>query len=166
MNALAKKDPEAAAALTSDLPPGVRADVYSSLFDQQDIASIKRILNGLPSIASASREEKRKVWTEVAEAVDVADSQRGLWDWMAQAEDSVARQALALEGMNKAYKAEDWSGFFDAVERMDGPARAEVRDLVRQATRSNNYRPEALAAIAAECRRHGLDDWMKGAVAE
>jgi hypothetical protein len=166
MNALAKKDPEAAAALTSHLPPGVRSDVYSALFEQQDIASIKRILKGLPSLASAPVEEKKKVWTEVAEAVDVADSQRGLWDWMAEADDTFARRALATEGMSKAYKAEDWSGFFDAVERMDATAQTEVRDLVREATRNSNYRPEARAAISAECQRHGLENWIDEPAAE
>jgi hypothetical protein len=161
MNALAKKDPEAAAALTGDLPPGPRADVYSSLFEKQDIPSIKRLLKGLPSLASASPEEKKKVWTEVAEAVDVADSQRGLWDWMADADETIARRAIATEGMTKAYKAEDWSGFFDAVERMDASAQTEVRDLVREATRSSSYRPEARAAISAECQRHGLENWIE-----
>ena len=161
INVLAKKDPEAAAALTSDLPPGVRADVYSSLFEQQDNTSIKRILKGLPLLTSATREEKTKVWTEVAEAVDVADSQRGLWEWMAQADDTIARRALATEGISKAYKAEDWSGFFDAVERMDATAQTEVRDLVREATRSSNYRPEARAALSAECQRHGLENWIE-----
>ena len=166
MNALAKKDPEAAAALTSDLPPGVREDVYDSLFDQLDITSINRILNGLPSLSSATAGEKKKAWTEVAGAVDGADSQRGLWDWMAQAEDSVARQALAMAGMNKAYEAGDWSGFFDAVERMGEPARAEVRDLLREATRGSSYRPEARAAISAECQRHGLENWIEEPIAK
>jgi hypothetical protein len=163
---LAKKDPEAAAALTSDLPPGVREDVYGYLFDQQDITSINRILKGLPSLASAPAAEKTKVWTEVAGAVDVADSQRGLWDWMTSATDPVARKALATEGMSKAYKAEDWSGFFDAVERMDATAQTEVRELVREATHSSSYRPEARAAISAECQRHGLENWIEEPVKE
>ncbi|RYD47092.1 MAG: hypothetical protein EOP83_28595 [Verrucomicrobiaceae bacterium] len=161
LSELAKKDPEAAATLTRDLPPGMREDVYSQLFDRQDLASIDRLLKAMPSIESASSQEKSSVWNAVVRAVDTADSKRGLWDWMAKVTDPAARKVFATEGISKAYKAEDWSGFFDAVERMGEPARAEVRGVLKESTRNTKYRPETLAAISAECQRHGLENWVE-----
>jgi len=158
---LAKKDPESAAALTRDLTPGVREDVYSKLFDQQDLTSIDRLLKAMPSIDSANDQEKTRLWTAVVSAVDTADSKVGVWDWMAKASDPVARKAFATEGISKAVKVEEWSGFFDAVERMDEPARVQVRDVLRESRRNTTYKPETLAAISAECQRHGLENWIE-----
>ena len=161
LNGLAKKDPESAAVLTRDLPSGMREDVYSQLFDRQDLASIDRLLKAMPSMDSATSQEKTRLWTAVVSAVDTADSKLGLWDWMAKVTDPAARKVFASEGISKAYKAEDWSGFFDAVERMGEPARAEVRDVLRESTRNTKYRPETLAAISAECQQHGLENWVE-----
>jgi hypothetical protein len=120
----------------------------------------------MPPLPSDATEEKTAFWSEVAGAVDVAGTKKELWDWMAQSNDAVARRALASVGMNKAYRSEDWSGFFDAVERMDATARTEMRDLVRGTMDGGNYRPEARAAISLECRRHGFEDWLEKSATE
>ncbi|MCW1923589.1 hypothetical protein OKA05_13575 [Luteolibacter arcticus] len=165
LNALAKKDPDAAAALTHDLPPGMRKEVYDELFDKQDTTAIGRLLKGVPSLAPDATDERTAFWTAVAAAVDAADSKGALWDWMVSTTDVTARQAFVTEGMTKAHQAEDWSGFFDAVERMDPPRQLEVRDHFRKVFRSAGY-PEARAAISAECQRHGWEDWLEEPAAE
>jgi hypothetical protein len=164
--ALAKKDPEAAAALTGDLPPGIRKEVYDDLFYKHDSATIQRLLKGLPPLASDATAEKAELWGAVAKAVEIADPARGSWEGMVSATDIEARRAFVTEGMAKAHRFEDWASFFDAVERMDPAARDDTREHLRKIVRISGYRPEALAAIAEESRRHGLDDWMEGQGAE
>lgn len=166
VNELARKDPEAAASLLGSLPPGMREGAYDRLFSGLDGTVVEQLLKSMPPLPSDATEERTALWKEVAEAVDNAGAKKELWEWMAQADDAVARRALATQGMRKASISEDWSGFFDAVERMDATARIEMRDLVRETTSSANYRPEARAAISTECLRHGFDDWLEKPAAE
>lgn len=161
VNELARKDPTTAASLLGSLPPGMRRKAYPRVFSGLDGAVVEQLLKSMPSLPSDATEEKTALWKEVADAVDTAGTKKELWEWMAQANDTAARRALATAGMSKAYRSEDWSGFFDAVERMDATARTEMRALVRETTSSSNYRPEARAAISTECRRHGFDDWLE-----
>jgi hypothetical protein len=166
LNALAKEDPQAAAALLGELPPGTRREIYGTLFDRQDAATIERLVKSWPPFEPAADADKARLWTAVAEAVDAADSKRGLWDWLARADDPVARRALAEEGMKKAQRAEDWSGFCSAVVPLEPAARAEMREVVRQVAKNHGYRPEVIAAISEECRRRGLEDWFAGPAGE
>lgn len=160
LNALAKEDPEAAAALLGDLPPGMRQETCSTLFDRQDAATIARLVKCLPPSDPAAAQDNSRLWTAVAEAIDAADQERGLWDWLARADDPAARRALAETGMKKALRGEDWSGFCGAVEQLEPAARAEVREVVRQVSKKYGYRPEVVAAISEECQRRGLEDWF------
>ena len=160
LNALAKEDPESAAALLDELPPGTRREIYGPLFDRQDAATIERLLKGLPPFDPAAAEDKSRLWTVVAEAVDAADSERGIWDWLARADDPAARRELVIAGIKKAQRAEEWSGFFGAVEQLEPAARAEMREVVRQISKNYSNSPEVNAAISAEFRRRGLEDWV------
>lgn len=160
LNALSKKDPEAAVALLGELPPGMRRDIYGTLFDRQDATTIERLVKGLPPLDPAATEDQSRLWSAVAEAVDAADQQRGLWDWLARTDDPAARRALAEAGMKKAQRGEDWSDFFGAVEQLPPAARAEMREVVRQVSKNYGYRPEVIAAISEECRRRGMEDWF------
>jgi hypothetical protein len=92
--------------------------------------------------------------------VDAADSERGVWDWLVRADDPVARRELVIAGIKKAQRAEDWSGFFGAVEQLEPAARAEMREVVRQISKNYSNSPEVNAAISAEFRRRGLEDWF------
>jgi len=160
LNALAKEDPEAAVGLLGELPPGTRREIYGTFFDRQDAATIARLVKGLAPFDPAATEDKSRLWTAVAEAVDAADQQRGVWDWLVRADDPAARRALAEAGMKKAQRGEDWSDFCGAVEQLEPAARAEMRDIVRQVSENYGYRPEVIAAISEECRRRGLEDWF------
>lgn len=160
LNVLAKEDPEAAVALLGELPPGTRRDIYRPLFDRQDVATIDRLVKCLPPYDSAVGEDKSRLWDVVAEAVDAADQERGVWDWLARADDPAARRALVVEGMKKALRAEEWSGFFGAVEQLEPAARAEMREVVRQLSKNYSNSPEVNAAISAEFQRRGLEDWV------
>lgn len=166
LNALSKKDPEAAVALLGELPPGMRRDIYGTLFDRQDAATIERLVKGLPPFDPAATEDQSRLWTAVADAVDAADAERGVWDWLVRADDPAARRALVETGMRKASRGEDWSDFCGAVEQLDPAARAEMREIVRQVAKNYGYRTEVIAAISAECRRHGLEDWFAEPAAE
>jgi hypothetical protein len=160
LNALAKEDPEAAVALLGELPPGTRRKIYGTLFDRQDAATIERLVKSLPPFDPAAAQDRSSLWTAAAEAVDAADQQRGLWDWLARADDPAARRALAEAGMKKAQRGEDWSGFFGVVEQLEPAARAEMREVVRQISKNYSNSPEVNAAISAEFRRRGLEDWV------
>jgi hypothetical protein len=166
VNELARKDPATAASLLGSLPPGMRTRAYDRVFSGLDGVVVEQLVKSMPPLPSGATEEKTALWNEVAEAVDTAGTKKELWVWMAEANDTAARRALATQGMRKASMNEDWSGFFDAVERMDANARIEMRDLVRETTSNANYRPEARAAISAECLRHGFDDWLEGPTTE
>ncbi len=160
LNVLSKKDPEAAVALLGELPPGTRRDIYRPLFDRQDVATIDRLVKCLPPFDPAAADDKSQLWAVVAEAVDAGDPERGVWDWLARADDPAARQELVIAGMKKALRAEEWSGFFGAVEELEPAARAEMREVVRQVTKNYSNSPEVNAAISAEFRRQGLGDWI------
>jgi hypothetical protein len=160
LNTLSKEDPEAAVALLGELPPGTRGDVYRTLFDRQDLATIERLLKALPPFDPAAAEDKSRLWTVLAEAVDAADSERGVWDWLVRADDPVARRELVIAGIKKAQRAEDWSGFFGAVEQLEPAGRAEMREVVRQISKNYSNTPEVNAAISAEFRRRGMEDWF------
>jgi hypothetical protein len=160
LNALAKKDPEAAAILLGELPPGMRRETYGTLFDRQDAETIARLVKCLPPFDPTATDDKSRLWTAVADAVDAADQQRGLWDWLARADDPAARRALAEAGMKKAQRGEDWSDFCGAVEQLEPAAQAEMREVVRQVSKNYGYRPEVIAAISKECQRRGLEDWF------
>lgn len=166
LNALAKEDPEAAADLLGELPPGMRRETYRTLFDRQDAATIARLVECLPPFDPAATDDKSRLWTAVADAVDAADQERGVWDWLVRADDPAARRALAEVGMTKAQRGEDWSGFCGAVEQLDPAARAEMREVVRQISKAYGYRAEVIAAISEECRRRGLEDWFAEAAGE
>lgn len=160
LNALAKEDPEAAGVLLGELPPGMRRETYGRLFDGQDAATIARLVKGLPPSDPAAAEDRSRLWAAVADAVDAADQERGVWDWLARADDPAARRALAEAGMKKALRGEDWSGFCGAVEQLEPAAQAEMREVVRQISKKYGYRPEVIAAISEECRRRGLENWF------
>jgi hypothetical protein len=160
LNVLAKEDPEAAVALLGELPPGTRRDIYSPLFDRQDVATIDRLVKCLPPYDSAVGEDKSRLWTVVAEAVDAADQQRGVWDWLARADDPAARRELVIAGIKKSLRAEEWSGFIGALEQLEPSAKAEMREVVRQISKNYSNSPEVNAAISAEFRRRGLEDWV------
>ena len=166
LNALARKDPEAAAILLGDLPPGMRRETCGTLFDRQDAATIARLVKSLPPSDPAASEDNSRLWTAVADAVDASDQQRGVWDWLVRAEDPAARRALAETGMKKALRGEDWSDFCGAVEQLEPAAQAEMREVVRQISKKYGYRPEVIAAISEECRRRGLEDWFAEPVRE
>jgi hypothetical protein len=142
LNVLSKKDPEAAVALSGELPPGTRGDIYRTLFDRQDAATIERLLKALPPFDPAAADDKSQLWAVVAEAVDAADSERG------------------IAGIKKALRAEEWPGFFGAMEQLEPAARAEMREVVRQVTKNYSNSPEVNAAISAEFRRRGFEDWI------
>jgi hypothetical protein len=160
LNALSKEDPEAAVALLGELPPGTRRAIYRPLFDRQDIATIDRLVKCLPPFEPAVAEDKSQLWGVVAEAVDAADSERGVWEWLARADDPAARRALVVEGMKKAQRAEEWSGFFGALEQLEPAARADMREVVRQVSKNYSFNAEVNAAISAEFRRRGMEDWV------
>jgi len=63
----------------------MRKRAYDRVFDRLDRTVIEDLLKNLPSLPADATEEKAALWTEVAGAVDGADLQRGLWDWMAGA---------------------------------------------------------------------------------
>lgn len=161
LNALAKEDPEAAVGLLGELPPGTRRDIYSPLFDRQDLATIDRLVKCLPPYDSAVGEDKSRLWTVVAEAVDAADQQRGVWDWLARADDPAARRELVIAGIKKSLRGEEWSGFFGAVEQLEPAARAEMREVVRQLSKNYSFDAKVNAAISAEFRRRGMEDWIE-----
>jgi hypothetical protein len=160
LNVLSKKDPEAAVALLGELPPGTRRAIYRPLFDRQDAATIERLLKALPPFDPAAADDKSQLWAVVAEAVDAADSERGIWDWLARADDPAARRELVIAGIKKALRAEEWSGFFGAMEQLEPAARAEMCEVVRQVTKNYSNSPEVNAAISAEFRRRGFEDWI------
>jgi hypothetical protein len=166
LNVLAKKDPEAAAALLAELPPGMRRATYDGLFDHQDATTIERLVKNLPPFDPTADDDKARLWTMVAGAVDVADPERGLWDWLARTDDPVARRALAEQGMKKSARAENWSGFLEAVVRLDPGQQLEVREVARQVAKEYGYSVEVIAAISEECRRRGLEDWFAEAAGE
>lgn len=166
LNALAKEEPETAVGLLGELPPGTRREIYGTLFDRQDAGTIERLVKSLPPLDSSPAEDNSRLWTAVAEAVDAADQQRGVWDWLVRAENPAARRALAEAGMKKAQRGEDWSDFFGAVEQLEPAAQAEMREVVRQVSKNYGYRPEVIAAISEECRRRGLEDWFADPVGE
>jgi hypothetical protein len=163
---LAKQDPDAAAALTGDLPPGIRARAYGDLFYKHDTVTIQRLLKGLQPLASGASDEKAALWGAVARAVEAADPGRGLWEAMVSSTDVESRHAFVTEGMAKAYQSEDWTGFFGAVERMDPAARKDAREHLRLIVLTSGYRPEVRAAISSECQRRGLEDWLEGQASE
>lgn len=160
LNALARQDPEAAAALMGELPPGVRRECYRTLFDRQDLATIGKLVKSLPPFDPAAIGDKSTLWTAVADAVDAADAERGVWDWLVRADDPAARRAFAEAGMKKAQRGEDWSDFFGAVEQLEPAARAEMRNVVRQVSGNYGFSAEVNAAISEECRRRGMEDWF------
>ncbi len=160
LNALAKEDPETAVALLDELPPGARRETYDELFDRQDAATIERLVKSLPTLDPAAEGERARLWTAVASAVDRAEPERGLWNWLARTDDPAACRAFAAEGMDKARRTEDWTGFFDAVDQLKPAVQAEVREVLRQRARNSGDRPEVRAAISEECKRHGLGDWL------
>jgi hypothetical protein len=166
LNALAKEDPEAAVGLLGELPPGTRREIYGTFFDRQDAATIARLVKGLPPFDPAAAEDSSRLWSAVAEAVDAADQQRGVWDWLVRADDPAARRALAEAGMKKAQRGEDWSDFFGAVEQLGPTAQADMREVVRQVAKNYGYRPEVIAAISEECRRRGMEDWFEQSAGE
>lgn len=161
LNVLSKKDPEAAVALLGELPPGTRRAIYRPLFDRQDAATIDRLVKRLPPFDPAAADDKSQLWVVVAEAVDAADPERGVWDWLARADDPAARRALVVEGMKKAQRAEEWSGFFGAMEQLEPAARAEMREYVRRISENYSFNAEVNAAISAEFRRRGMEDWFE-----
>jgi hypothetical protein len=123
-------------------------------------------VKGLPPFDPAAAEDPSRLWSAVAEAVDAADQQRGVWDWLVRADDPAARRALAEAGMKKAQRGEDWSDFFGAVEQLEPTAQAEMREVVRQVAKNYGYRPEVIAAISEECRRRGMEDWFEQSAEE
>lgn len=160
LNALAKEDPEAAVGMLGELPPGTRQEIYGTFFDRQDAATIARLVKGLPPSDPAATGDPSRLWSAVAEAVDAADQQRGVWDWLVRTADPAARRALAEAGMKKAQRAENWSDFCGAVEQLETTVQAEMREVVRQVAKNYGYRPEVIAAISEECRRRGMEDWF------
>jgi hypothetical protein len=46
------------------------------------------------------------------------------------------------------------------VEQLEPAARAEMREVVRQISKNYSNSPEVNAAISAEFRRRGLEDWF------
>ena len=160
LNALAKEDPEAAAGLMDELPPGMRPKLYDSLFEKLDAPSIERLVAPLSRREPLLEGEAERLWTRAAEALDRADAQRGVWDGLLKADDPAARRAFANAGMDKARRAENWSAFFETVVQLDPAGQAEVREELRKA-QTNGAFESFNAAIREECQRLGLEEWLE-----
>jgi len=159
LNKLAKDDPAQAGSLLASLPPGVRSDVYRRVFDQQDRKSLDQLYAAMPASTNPSEAGRR---TEAyAAAVDAADPEHGVWTGMVEASDPALRNAFATEGVRKALKGENWSGFFDTVEQLGPAARDEAREAMQSQLPSGAFTEKARASISEECRRRGLDDWTQ-----
>ena len=159
LNALAKKDPEAAADLTKQLPPGLRTSIYRNLFDHLDMEALRKTAGSLSIPVPVEKEEAAALWNAVAYAVDAADPKQGIWDWLARADDPVARRALAEQGMTKSGRAENWGPFFDTVTQLESGVQAEVRVQLRKRLASQAGNTKSTNIIAEECKRRGMDDW-------
>lgn len=160
--ALAAKDPEAAAALTNGLPAGTRKDIYGSLFGKLEMDALRRTVDGLSASREGDKGEMESLWSAAATAVDAADPKQGVWEWLVRADCSEARNALAVEGMNKSARSENWGMFFDAMTQLDAAAQAEVREQLRERLANGQGRAKSIRAIAGECQRRGMDDWAEG----
>jgi hypothetical protein len=162
LNALAKKDPETAVALTMQLPPGLRPSIYRNLFDHLDMDALRKAVEELSASRPVEKEEATALWNAVAYAVDGADPKQGIWNWLARADDIEALRALAQQGMIKSGLAENWGPFVEAVIRLDAPVQAEVREQLREHLASQKGNSKSTTAIAEECKRRGIEDWTAG----
>lgn len=160
--ALAAKDPEGAAALTNGLPSRMRSGIYRNLFSKLELDALRRTVDGLTASRDGGKEEITALWDAVADAVDVADAKRGVWDWLVRAESPEARRALAEEGMIKSARSENWGTFFDTMALLDAGAQAEVREQLRKRLASQQGNAKSAKAIAEECQRRGMEDWTAG----